>query len=654
MTMRTGTVVGVGVAVLLAAEPARTLQAQGADPLLVDNLLSIGSVVSGRDAPQWSPDGSAILFLSSLGGGSGLWSISPEGGFPVQMVEDLSLVGVGSLGSPAPTPSPNGEWVSYVSSKSGAPEIWLWSASDGRDVRLTDLGARVGAFSWSPDGRWIAFSGDRYGDMDVWKVSVPDGDIHRLTSDDRYEVFPTWTPDGQSILYVRLDERWVDHHVMEIPAEGGESRLVVEDKDFFDYRGGTAFGAAQVSPDGDGGTVLFRSLRSGWHNYWVVPRSGGEPRPIAPEEADQTEAKWSPDGQQILYISNHNGTHKLRVVSASGGEPQVLVAPQEMGVIDKPEWSPDGARISYTLETPTRPEDLYVVSVQGGEQKQLTQSMPAGQLEEQLVVPEKITYPSTDGLTISAYLYKPALAQPGERFPGILWIHGGPTSQFNDTFQPEVQFFVQRGYMVLLPNIRGSSGYGKAFEDANNPCWGHCDLEDVRAGVEYLKTLSYVDAEKMGITGTSYGGIMSMAAVSFAPGLFQAAIPISGYGDWVKFHEWNNELQHTQLLAYEFGPFPENEEVYRRNSPIYAVQHATTPTFVLHGDQQEIAWRPGQLPIPASLDFARALDQHYKIYRYKSYPSGSYYISGRQSTRQKLLDMLEFFDQFLKGSVAGP
>jgi dipeptidyl aminopeptidase/acylaminoacyl peptidase len=253
-----------------------------------------------------------------------------------------------------------------------------------------------------------------------------------------------------------------------------------------------------------------------------------------------------------------------------------------------------------------------------------------------------VSYRSEE-FTINAYLYKPASAAAGERFPGVLWIHGGPTSQFNDVFEPHVQFFVQRGYVVLLPNIRGSSGYGKAFEDANNRCWGHCDLKDVLAGVDYLKKLPYVNPHKMGITGTSYGGIMSMAAAAFAPGVFQAAIPASGYGDWMHFRD-EQELRHVKLLEYEFGPFEGNEHVYRKNSSIYSVEQITTPMFLIHGE--------GYFPrSDASLEFARALEKNYKVFRYKAYPNENYYVRSRANRRQMLSDMLEFFDQFLKDKV---
>lgn len=620
-----------------------------AEPLTAEELTSFSSVIGGRDSPQWSPDGSEILFMSSLGGGLNVYGISPEGGFPRPLVENLTLTGTGSPGSQKPQWSPDGRWIGYVSSKGGAPEVWLWSVEDGSDVQLTRLGGRVNALQWSPDGRRIVFSNDRYGAQDIYTVEVPSGSVTRLTDDPRYEVYPTWTPDGQNILYVRMDERWVDHDVMEIPAGGGPARLVVEDRDFFDYRAGLAFGTPLPSPDGE--RVLFRSLRSGWHNYWLVPRSGGSPSAVAAAEADQTHARWSPDGRSVAYVENHNGTYQLMVADLEGGEPRVLVRPDGMGVVDKPEWSPDGGRISYTLSTPTRPEDLWIVDVSSGRSHQLTNSMPGGHLDRRLIVPEKVTYESTDGHTIPAYLYSPADTGAGQRFPGLIMAHGGPTSQWDDQMNVEAQFFAQRGYVVLLPNVRGSSGYGKAFEDANNGCWGRCDLEDVEKGVEFLRTLANVDPDWMGIFGTSYGGILSMAAVAFAPGLFQAAIPMSGYGDWVAFHEWNDELQHAQILAYEFGPWPEARDVYRNSSPIFWVDQVQTPTFLIHGEGSEVSWRPNQLPVPASLDFARALDQHYKIYRYKAYPNEGYYVYGRTNTLQKWNDMLSFFDEFLKNDV---
>ena len=424
---------------------------------------------------------------------------------------------------------------------------------------------------------------------------------------------------------------------------GGPARLVARDTDFFDYGAGKTFGYPMVSPDGN--WVLFRSHRSGWINYWAAPLAGGAPRPVAPEPADQSSARWSPDGKSIAYVANWNGTQDLRVVAAAGGAAKVLVAPAGQGMVANPAWSPDGTRLAYTLGTPTAAAELFVVPSGGGAPSALTFSAPGGHLAKTFVTPEKITYRSPDGTAVSAYLYRPADLAPGERAPAILFIHGGPTSQFSDSYQAQVQFLAQQGYVVLLPNIRGSSGYGRAFEDANNRDWGHGDLEDVKAGAEYLKHLPYVNAGRIGITGTSYGGCMTLSAVAFAPGFFQAAVAASGYGDWIDFYS-EQEYRHVKLLDYEFGPLgPATEAIYRRNSPYYSISAIETPLMLVHGS--------GQFPNShASARFAAELERYYKVFRYKTYPNENYYVNGVTNQRQMFLDLLDFLNQYLKDQSA--
>jgi dipeptidyl aminopeptidase/acylaminoacyl peptidase len=609
--------------------------ALGGDPVPLDLLLSIGSWVGG-ETPIWSPDGTQIAFASSLGGQAGVWAVSPDGGFPEQLIERLG--GVGFLSSRNLRWSPDGQHLSYVSERDGKTEIWLWSRQGGAERQLTSLGGRINFSSWSPDSRTIAFSSNVMGQFDIWTVDVASGQMRRITRDTRYEVNPAWTPDGQTILYVRLDERWADHDVMAIAASGGDSRVVVEDRDFFDYGYGRTFGPALPSPDGR--EILFRSHRNGWINYWRVPLSGGEPIPLAAQDADQSDAVWSPDGRSVAFSSNLNGTFRLQVASVSTGEVRTLVAPT-MGMATAPSWSPDGTEIAFYLGSPTSPVDLHVVTVDRGEVRPLTRSMPGGDVASRLIAPEKIVYPSTDGYEIPAYVYSPAASPAEVRHPALIWVHGGPTSQFSDSFQQQVQFFVQRGYVVLMPNIRGSSGYGKDFEDANNGCWGHCDLEDILAGVDWLKAQPFVDGDRLGITGASYGGIMSMTAVAFAPGVFQAAAPQSGYGDWVAFFEdEDNEIRHIKLLEYEFGPWPESRDALKRSSAIYAVSDIQTPVFLIQGE----GLYPGS---PQSYRFAEALQAHYKPFRHSVFQGENYYVSGRANRRVMLQEMLDFFGQYL-------
>jgi dipeptidyl aminopeptidase/acylaminoacyl peptidase len=603
----------------------------------IDQLLAI-KPIPGHESPRWMPDGKCLVFVSGLGGRVDLWGITPEGGCPVRL--SVGMGGVGHLAASLFAPSPDGRFIAYVSQKSGAYEVWLWAADGEPDRQLTRLGSAIESLAWSPDSSAVVISANRYGTYDIYRVDVPHGKTHSLTSDPRYEVYASFTPDGRDILYVRLDERWVDHEIVRMGRDGANPRVIARDENFFDYHYGRTFGYPTPSPDGE--WIAFRSHRSGWITCWAVPANGGEARELAPQEADQEGGAWSPDGAWFAYTSNTNGTVDLRIVPADGGEPRVLVSP-DTGVVSHPQWSPDSSQLSFLLATPTGPNDLHVVDIVDGRVTRLTDSA-VGATASMLATPEKIAYPSFDGETIHAYLYRPRTIGVPANGAGVLFIHGGPTSQFMDTFQPQVQFFVQRGYTLLLPNPRGSSGYGRRFEDLNNGDWGHGDLHDVIFGAEELKKLDDVDPDKMAITGTSYGGIMSMAAVAFAPGYFQAAIPMSGYGDFVHMKA-EQELRHIKLLEYEFGPLEQNEEVYRRCSPIFAVTQATTPCFVIHGT--------GKYPQSAAgKEFALALEREYKTFAYKTYPGETYYVASTPNVRQMLLDMDRFFRLYLDLSPA--
>ena len=600
----------------------------------IDQILSIRPVV-GAETPQWSPDGNSIAFLGTFGGPPNLYSVPAQGGFPVRLT--VNIGDVNFLATRAPLWAPTGEYMSYISRKSGTDELWLWPSNGDEEFRLSRLGALIHSAVWSPDGSCIAVSCSRAGSYDVYTVDVPSGVHHKLTDGPLNAVMPVFAPNSEQIAYLRLSDTWEDHDVMVMDSDGRNARIVVSDTDFFDYTYGKTFGAPSVSADSH--DVLFRSQRSGYINVWTAPIDGsGEPEPLDPGELEQDNAVWSPVKRQVAFTSNNNGTLELRVAEAGSGTSRAVFAPG-IGMCTNLKWSPDGKEIAFRYGTPTRPADLWVANVEDGSARQLTDACAEGSPAEKLIEPEKIAYQSTDGLTIHAYLYSPT--DRSKKYPGLIYIHGGPTLQFFDDLQANVQYLVQRGYVVLLPNVRGSTGYGKAFEEANDKDWGRGDLEDAIAGTEYMKGLSYVDPGAMGISGRSYGGILSMYAITNAPEAFQAAAPMSGYGDWPALR-WEMELRHQKMQAHEFGPLEENEELWIELSSQNKIDRVTAPTFIICGEGKD-PWSN------ASHTFAYELKRQYKTVKFKVYQNDGYYVDAPANVREMLLDVADFFDLYLKG-----
>ena len=626
----------VPLAVATCAEsggaPASThTPARAPGDFTLEEFLSIRSLVDGA-VPDWSPDGSRILFA----GRGSLWTIGADGGDPEPIPAE---------GATSPAYSPDGEWIGYVSSASGdGQELWLWSLSEQRAVQLTDLGARTLAWSWSPDGRSIAFSNSLRGNYDIYTVSVPEGRVKRLTTDARYDVQPTWTPDGSTVVFVRMDQWWIHHDVIAIDAlTGSDERLIVSDRDWMDYRTGQEFGPGQVSPRGD--LVLFRSYRSGWINWWLAPMEGGEPpRPLAAEEADQSSqkpfrgyARWSPDGARVAYTSNLRGRQVLRVVSIDEGTVRTLFAP-EMGLAANPAWSPDGSRIVFTFDTPARVPDLFVIDLAGSDTTRLTLSLPDPSLAEAFFMPERVSY-ENDGFAIHSYLFRPPGPPPPGGYPAIVWVHGGPSSQFEDGWRrhSDAHYFIKHGYAVLAPNIRGSSGFGWEHEEANNGCWARCDLDDVVAGATYLGTLPDINGDRVAVTGVSYGAYLSFAASTFAPDAFRAAVPLrEGYANRIQLVERESALANINMYQYELGLLTENRETFRRASPTLFAADVGAPMLIIAGER-DVQMRA----------FATEAARYYKPVTYERYED----VAGRAARLEWMPRMLAFLDRHVRGAV---
>ena len=601
-------------------------------PLSAEQLLAAVSL-AGIEPPLWSPDGTAVIVASPLGGSTELWSFPVDGGAAERVTTGMGSVG--HLASALPRWSPDGRYLSYLSGDIGETEVWLQPVDGAPAQRLTDLGANITSLAWASDGSSMVVAANRYGTYDVFRIAVPDGAAERVTDDPHYEVQPTITPDGQHLIHVRLDGSWTARDVVVTPLGGGVERVLVHDDRWFDYQYGGWFGTPVVSPDG--GTVLFRSYRSDWINLWSVPFFGGEPQPLAAASADQDHACFSPDGRAVVFTSNHDARVSLELVDTTTGEVRTLVDPGD-GVCSFPRFSPDGTRVAYTVTTPGHPADLEVVEVATGARTRLTRSV-ARSFEARVVRPERVTYRGEDGLEIPAFLYRPSSAGVQPNGAGVVVVHGGPTMQWLPAYDGYAQYLALRGYTLLLPNIRGSSGYGRAFEEANDGDWLGGDLRDVVAGGRFLAACEEVDPARLAVTGLSYGGIMSMGVATFAGDAFAAAASLSGYGDFLHMME-EQEFRHQQLLRKELGDPVVDREVYLRASAIHAVKDATTPLLIAHGE--------GRFPgSDAGRRFAAAMQREYKVHRYVVYPDEHYYVTGRDNLRALWAEVDDFFRTYL-------
>lgn len=603
--------------------------------------------------PMWRND-EQVIYLGSPGGNLDYWQVGLEGGPPATVTGGIKPFFMDWVGEARV--SPDGKWLGYVS---GAPEgregleVWLRPLEeDGEPFCLTRFGVGISSFGWSPDGKWVAVSSNRYGSPDIYLVSVPEGRTRRLTDGELFEVSPAFSADSARIFYVRADDTWLDHEIISVDLDGSNETSIAEDTNFF---GSSALGYPLVDPKGR--WIVFRSYRSGWVNYWKVDAQGnGSPQPVVGAEADQTEGSWSPDGNAFTYLENHRGNIQLRVLKLDSGEVTVLDG-DGFGVCSGPSWSPDSSRLAYIYQALDQPAELRVVDLSDNDDGRITvqsRRVLAGpeepDLVQQLVTPERVRYETFDGRMIDAFLYLPPGNLEGPH-PAIVLVHGGPTAQFSETYEHQgtftsAQYLAQQGYVLLLPNVRGSSGYGREFADLNRSDWGRGDVEDVVCAVNYLKSMEAVDSDAIGIYGSSYGGSLVMSTITFRPGVFHAAVSRSGYSDWLLSYKECAEhgIASIKSLHYQLGPMPQSAHIYRRSSPYYEVERIRTPVMVINGEG-----RP-----PRSTDAPRLVEEmrrFSKPVRHKVYENEGYYVRSVHGRRQVLLDVVDFFHKFLREPI---
>jgi len=541
------------------------------------------------------PDGRLSFLLNTTGTGQ-VWSLDEPLGWPEQHTffeESVSFV----------DSSPERAEAVFGMDEGGneRAQLYLLNYESGA---ITDLTERPEAKhrwgGWDGEGDRFAFASNRR-DEAVFDVYVQD---REATGDDAELVYEGdgwlsvagWSPSDDRLIVHEAHSSF-DHDVYTLDVATGD--LTHHTPHEADVR----YGSPEWGPDGEGlylvtdrdsDTLRLERLDLATGDFSVVASGEGE---AGAGDAGDAPAKpggddgWNVDGvavheesRRVVYSRNVDGYTEITV-----GE---LVEPDRIDPLPTPDlprgvaggvsFGPDGNRFAITATGSTHNANVYVVDATTGETERWTAASTAGIPPDTFVEPELVHYPTFDGREIPAFFSVPETEPPEAGYPVVVDIHGGPESQRRPSFASVKQYLLNNGYAVFEPNVRGSSGYGKAYSALDDVEKRMDSVADVRAGVEWLHDHPEVDPDRVVAMGGSYGGFMVLAALTEYPDLWAAGVDVVGIANFVTFLEntgdWRRELREA-----EYGSLDGDREFLESISPINNIEAIESPLFVLHG-----------------------------------------------------------------------
>jgi dipeptidyl aminopeptidase/acylaminoacyl peptidase len=603
--------------------------------------------------PQFSPDGSRVAFVVSdpLTGEKRtqhIWLYDKTSGGARQLTFSAK-----DKSENWPRWSPDGKTLAFLSNRDGdEQQIFLLRMAGGEGASLTKGKASVSALAWSPDGKSIAFIAPDP-KTEVEEKKEKDKDDERVVDKDekhpRLRVLDlatkaeraitpanwkieslAWMPDGQSLVVEATSKPASDQFangIYVVRLRGGMDELRAPHGPIGDVR---------VSPDGK--AVSFTGPREDGpepHDLWLMGSDGGAARNLTGGSLDRAieDYRWAKDGALFLVYAE-GFRNKLSSYSANAERkdlPDPPVNPSEFAVSSAGE-------IAFVGQSATAPQELWLRNAQG-EAHQVTH-LNDGLKSYGLLTPEFYKYKSFDGVEIEAALLRPAGYDGKSKLPTVILIHGGPTGNWRDSVEAWGQLLAARGYLVMYPNVRGSTGYGEKFVEMNRADWGGGDFKDVMAGVDDLVAKGFVDPARLGIGGWSYGGYMSEWAVTQTD-RFKAAVSGAGMADLISEFGTENGPAYDEWF---FGTPYEHPERFLNSSPFIYIKNAKTPTLILQGEDDPVD------PIGQSQELYRGL-KHYGVAAefvlYPREPHGFKEAKHRVDVENR---MLAWFDAHLKST----
>ncbi len=577
---------------------------------------------------QVSPDGSCVVFVRTRTDTekdrtvANLWIIDTAGG-------DARQLTTAYANDTAPRWAPDGRTIAFVSDREERKELWLISADAGEARRLTHGSSDVGQPVWSPDGQRLAYvakterpqqddptrapkegsdvrvitqlgykmDGEGFWDgryKHLFTVSVSDGAATQLTDGPWDDIQPAWSPDGSRIAFASRrtpDREWTTiADIYTVPATGGEVQQLTQSAG--------SFGAPVWSPDGTQIAFLGHDFppETGPNtndSVWIVPADGHGTSQSLTRDYDrsatggvmgdigagggQFPVQWTPDGTGILFVSEDRGTALIARTSLTGGVG--IVVGGDRNCIG---FHAAGGTLVVLVSHMALPNDLFVTDLAGANERRLTDVNAEALAGVILPEPERVQVPIDEGIVMDGWLLHPPGFDPAREYPLILDIHGGPHGQYGSSFMHAFHRYAAEGYVVAYFNPRGSTGYGQAFTSRLTGDWGRVDVHDVLAGLDYVLQRPYLNPERVGVTGGSYGGYL----VNFLLGITDRfKVAVTERSNLSRISAYGTSDMIWRALDWEFkGPFWEHRDFYWERSPIANVQHITTPLLIIHSE----------------------------------------------------------------------
>ena len=580
-----------------------------------------------------SPDGREVAFSWNRTGTFEVYAVPIAGDRIIQLT-------AADTRSVWPRWSPDGSQVAFLRDANGNERFAIWVVDrDGEHERKlsADDDAMHREIEWSPDGRWIVCAanvgGQRFG---IQLIDSATGARRTLTDGAFEDARPRFSPDGTWIVFEswRTGQR-VEADLYLVPAAGGNAvRLDTREG----KSGDSQF--ARWSPDGR--TIAFTSSARGRREIALVDLDGTKAarlRYVTTDPFDEERPIWRPDARGLVYLQGKDASRAVhRAFTASRAATPAADLP---GMYDWPQVGPDSETLAMTFTSARRPNDVWIREADQVTLRPLTDSLGGKVDPNVLVEPAHVRYPGADGREVPALLYLPHAEAVRTRTPGaVLYIHGGPTGQHFRWWDPTPQLLANRGLVVLAPNVRGSTGYGREWQELNRRDWGGGDLADVMAGVDWLAKERIADPAHTGITGGSYGGYMTLYALGRYPDRFAAGVSIVGVVSWkTLFDTTRGDLR--EYLSRELGDASKDPGLYAERSPITFAKNIRAALLVLQGANDP------RVPKAEALQIVAALKASAAPHQYHEYPDEGHGFARIENRVDALRRTVDWLSQYL-------